>query len=549
MEKFAEKLQVHSAGMIRTQVWDEAIIDEMYEKDHIDLFVGGLDVRIPNWFLREKGCLSGDLKSVESKIVLKKLNAELEITIIDKQKSLIKIGSYIYKITSRYIDLQIFLTNPLYWVGNFSLLKFTGDSIFQWYRQSDPDNQIEFYTTADIIEMNELEFLKLQKIDSQNEISINGLNAAVIQLQSGEEEYSLFAANYLNKLMLDDTLPIFKLAKIILMRPQLTSYLSARKRMFVTVSKYLRTAELNFLFDTFLSRDKNILDESVIKEFVNNGKGIEYLETVEHQIEKDYDGINHTKDLKNSSLPGLFNLLCSLGIKHPARYKKIRQIFVRYQLSKNWKELSDLTKELRTKVRNEFRAWIGENKTIAVDIETGEEYGWEDVIKFEPNISGEDQKRIAKAISELPVLREAIFLFSKGIIVQLNNILPSGVWISHIGDYEYKSSFRVTVQTRFQGAYELIINLNKNLKQQEVNEEINWQILAGSRISGQTLASNFGGYWEEYDLWSEEYISGDTVQKFIKRSIRKKGFIICGLSLCGTRRQRIIISGNLPDTE
>lgn len=62
----------------------------MYEKDHIDLFVGGLDVRIPNWFFREKGCLSGDIKSVESKIVLKKLNSQLEITIIDKQKSLIK---------------------------------------------------------------------------------------------------------------------------------------------------------------------------------------------------------------------------------------------------------------------------------------------------------------------------------------------------------------------------------------------------------------------------------------------------------------------------
>lgn len=119
-------------------------------------------------------------------------------------------------------------------------------------------------------------------------------------------------------------------------------------------------------------------------------------------------------------------------------------------------------------------------------------------------------------------MREAIFLFSKGIIVQLNNILPSGVWISHISDYEYKSSFRVTVQTRFQGAFELIINLNKNLKPEEVREEINWQILSGSRVSGQTLASDFGGYWEDYDLWSEEYISGDTVQKFIKRSIRKK---------------------------
>lgn len=508
------------------------VIDEMYEKDHIDLYVSGLDIRIPNWFMREKGCLSGDIKLIDGKIVIKKLNTKLEVSIIDKEKSLIRIGSYIYKITSRYIDLQIFLTNPVYWVGNYALLKFTGDSVFQWYRQSDRDNKIEFYNTADIIEQNEIEFLKLQKIDSENEISLNGLNAAVIQLQSGEEEYSLFAANYLNKLMLDDTIPIFKLAKNILMRPQLSTYLNVRRRMFLIASKYLKTGELNSLFDTYLLRDKNLFDDSVINEFVQNGKGIEYLETVEEQIQKEFEFTLRSfseggrklskKDLRNSSLTGLLNLLCTLGIRHPARYKKVRQIFVRYQLIKDWNEVSELTKNLRTKVRNEFRAWLGENKRVAVDIETGEEYGWEDVLTFEPDISAEDKIRMLKAISELPVLREAIFLFSKGIIIQLNNILPSGIWISHIGDFDYKSSYRVTVQTRFQGAFELIINLNKKLKLEDVQEEVNWQILSGSRVSGQTLAEDFGGYWEEYDLWSEEYVSGDTVQKFIKRSIRKK---------------------------
>ncbi|MBU2492571.1 MAG: GNAT family N-acetyltransferase [Bacteroidetes bacterium] len=499
-----------------------SLINEMYQKDHIDLFVGGLDIRIPNWFLREKGCLSGDIKSAEGKIVIKKLNSELEITVIDRKKSLIKIGSFIYQLTSRYIDLQIFFTNPIYWVGNYSLLKFTGDSIFQWYRQSDPDSKIKFYSTEDVIDQNEYEFLKLQKIDTENEISINGLNIAVVQLQSGEKEYSFFAANYLNKLMYDDSLPIYKLTKQILLRPQLSTYLNVRRKMFLITSKYLKTPELNSLFDIYLLRDKNLLDDSVINEFVNNVKGIEYLETVELQIQKEFQEKYQRKDLRNSSLTGLLNLLCVLGIKHPARYKKIRQIFVRYQLVKDWPEVSELANKLRTRVRNEFRSWLGENKSVAVDIETGEEYGWNDVLTFEPDILEENKLRISKAISELPVLREAIFLFSTGIIIQLNNILPSGIWISHIGDFEYKSSFRVTVQTRFQGAFELVINLNKKLKLVDVQQEVNWQILAGSKVSGQTLAEDFGGYWEEYDLWSEEYISGDTVQKFIKRSVRKK---------------------------
>src|SRR5690606_20468715 len=105
------------------------------------------------------------------------------------------------------------------------------------------------------------------------------------------------------------------------------------------------------------------------------------------------------KDLrKSSSLIGLLNLLCNLGIRHPARYKKIRQIFVRYQLTKDWKEFSSLTGDLLTKVRTEFRAWLGENKNVAVDVETGNEYGWEDVLTFEPDILTEDKERITKVV-------------------------------------------------------------------------------------------------------------------------------------------------------
>ncbi|MGD8778653.1 MAG: GNAT family N-acetyltransferase [Ignavibacteria bacterium] len=500
------------------------VIDTMYEKDHIDLYISGLDIRVPNWFLREKGCLSGDIKAAEGKIVIKKLNSELKVSVIDKDKHLIRIGNYIYKITSRYIDLQIFLTNPIYWIGNDSLLKFTGDSIFQWYRQSAPDGKIEFYNTDEIIAPNEIDFLKLQKIDSEDEASLNGLNTAVVQLQSGQEKYALFAASYLNKLMLDDTLQIYKLTKNILLRPQLTTYKSVRRRMFLIASKYLKTSERNSLFDIYLARDKKLLNKNLIREFVKDGKGIEYLETVEFQIQKTFKERSRNSDFKNTSLQGLLNLLCSLGIRHPARYKQIRQIFVRYQLTNDWEEFSILAGDLLTEVRTGFREWLGENKTVAVDVETGEEYGWEDVLAFEPDVLPEDKDAITKAVIETPLIREAIFLFSKGMIIQLNNILPSGIWISHIGDLDYMTSYRVTVQTRYQGAFEFVININKKLSLNEVREEVNWQILASSKVSGQILAGGFGGLWDTYNMWTREYVSGGTVYKFIKRTFRKKDF-------------------------
>tara|TARA_B100000073_G_scaffold168877_1_gene139744 strand:+ start:161 stop:292 length:132 start_codon:yes stop_codon:yes gene_type:complete len=42
--------------------------------------------------------------------------------------------------------------------------------------------------------------------------------------------------------------------------------------------------------------------------------------------------------------------------------------------------------------------------------------------------------------------------------------------------------------------------------------KIKWLILMGSKSSGQTqLVEKFGGYWPEESIYTEEYITNDTV--------------------------------------
>jgi hypothetical protein len=79
-----------------------------------------------------------------------------------------------------------------------------------------------------------------------------------------------------------------------------------------------------------------------------------------------------------------------------------------------------------------FREWLGVNRKIAVDLETGEEYQWEDVITFDEGINPEDRQRIKNAILKTSVLREAVFLFSNGFLIRLDDILPGGIWISKL---------------------------------------------------------------------------------------------------------------------
>ncbi len=129
------------------------------------------------------------------------------------------------------------------------------------------------------------------------------------------------------------------------------------------------------------------------------------------------------------------------------------------------------------------------------DIETGEEYGWEDVLIFEEGLSDNEKKYLVDSISKTPLIREAIFLFSKGNLVRLSNILARGVWISKKGDEENATIFRVSIQTRHQGSFDILLKKNKNRESTEIKDEVNWLILAGSRYFMAELQKSKSGFF------------------------------------------------------
>jgi predicted GNAT family acetyltransferase len=65
------------------------------------------------------------------------------------------------------------------------------------------------------------------------------------------------------------------------------------------------------------------------------------------------------------------------------------------------------------------------------------------------------------------------------------------------------------------------MHLNKNLPPAKVREEIKWLILGGMNKKGERLLPHFGGYWEEYELWTEAFVPRDSVAKFLEKENRK----------------------------
>lgn len=499
----------------------DSTIQSMYQKDHIGIPIGKFEIKIPNWFLREKGALSRDIKMKNEVLSIPKLKASLIIKCADEDKGIFQIGNYKYEINSKQVDLQSILTNPFYWLGNIGLTDFTGNGIFQWYRKIEAEKEILFVDNTSGIKVTDGLRKSFVKILKGKEYSLLGLHYAAILLQSEYIADCESAALYFNDVLNDETNSVFRLASQLVFRSQLNSDLEIRRKLFRAGAQKLRKENFKKLLTSYLDINYDILDDELISHIDTISRGDENLFEIEQVLHHYMLRLKPKAALGKTPVPSLVRLLISFGVNHPLSYKQIRRLFLRYELYDSKKEIRTLANKARLELRAGLRGWLGLNLKVAIDSETGEEYRWEDVLVFEQDIPELEVQHLKRSLIQKPVIREAVFLFSGGVLVTLNNLLPGGVWISKLYALEDRTDYRVAVQTRFQGSYDITLHVYKDIPFKKVDEEIKWIIIAGTEIKGERLASRFGGLWEEYNLWTEEFSAGDSVARFIQRESRK----------------------------
>ncbi len=223
---------------------------------------------------------------------------------------------------------------------------------------------------------------------------------------------------------------------------------------------------------------------------------------------------------RSHAVASMLQLLAEYGSMHPARFEPLRHALVRVELLAASSAVRDEAGRAAERLAQGFRGWLGPVRRIAVDPEAGEEYRWDDVVTFEDGIDEDDRLRILEAISRTGLLREAVFLFSGDALLSLADIPPGGIWVSLLGRKHGKSVYRVTAHTRMQGSFDLALNLNRGQSAEELRSEMRWLIVAGGPDDRGALVEKFGGYWEEYDLWSEEFIAGETLDRVVNRLAR-----------------------------
>jgi len=483
------------------------------------LTVGGLDIVFPNWLFQALGLTAQDLRLEPERIALPTRGTAL--TVRRLQAGIALVGSSVYRHPPKEpLHLGVVLTTPRLWLANEELVDFAPLDVHLRERPGRAGEAIERKGRPAPGLADEAQKDAVLRALTASDLDLIDLHRAGQLLESSDEDGALDAVRLLERVVINEEGPITEPARELLRRAADSPFLAVRRRAFTVLVPVEREIRVLQTLQRFLASPGVLLDadtrEALCERTLTDARLQAFLDEA-HEAGRAADG-GRALDRRATAL---LKFLAAYGASHPSRYRTLRAFFVRQMLfggresfrQESWRALDELVRG--------FRHWLGATTRVAVDPESGQEYHWEDVVAFDDGVPPADRVRILDALRSTAFLREAVFLFSGGAVPRLGDIPPGGVWIRPLGTRHGKTVHRVTVQTRFQGSYDLAVNVNQGRTQEQVREEIRWLTLCGEPGGHDPLVEDFGGYWPKQDLWSEEFIPGESLDRTLKRLARQ----------------------------
>ena len=480
----------------------KTIISPLYEKNYSSLFYNTKEIRIPNWLIREIGTIKTNLNWD---------GVSLSISGQDKQLMLkwnndsILIGDFSYRVETDILQFDKYIQDPSLWLGNFQFTDFTEESIF---RLKEPKS----YDEIGLLKPSSNIRLPKVRLKKPANSMLAELHKIVRQFLSDDSK----VFNNLRNL-LDQEMGVWgEIALKTLLNYQSHPKPYFRIKLLESIAPILSGDRLVVLLkDSY--RFHRSIDSTKGFSFDIKRTNEEHYESFIKYLNKSYTFIAQKDEFDQDFIKIILLMVADFGILHPTRFIWARSELINWHLPNIPKPIYSTAQKAYYLLINGFRSWIGHSSSVTVDPETGKEYSWKNVIQFDDNVREPQRLRILKIINETSIIRESVFLFSKSFILSLSDIPIYGIWITLIDNKAEKSVFRILIKTRVFGTHNIIINLNENLEKEFLDEETKLLIKMSAGLGESSLVENFGGYWPEYGIYSEEYVQGETVAEHLQR--------------------------------
>ncbi len=491
--------------------WLETV-EKMYVQKHLALTVDGLFLRIPNWVLREMGVLQHEVALREG--ALHAGPRSMWVGADPAAPGALRLGDLAYTVEGSVLDLGALLARPGLWLGNDGLVTFLGDEAFHSLvaRRRRAGSEIRLdprvwpaprpARVARLVEETEVE-----------QISFHSLHAAG-ELLRAERPEARQAIAHLHLGLEGGRSEHAALCRALLRRAADSPDEEVRRRAFRALLPEEEAEETVSTLRLFLDRLGPLaLRDEDLAILGERGLSDSQVEVLLGTLSADA-ALERVRDLSDRRLlVGTMRLLTAHAVSHPRWYARVRVPLARLSLHED-EELAARAGEELDRLRRGFSHWVGPNLRLAIDAESGSEYGWKDVVAFEHGIGDRARELLLRAIADTTLMRASCFLFGRGALLSLADVPPGGATVTQLGTGHGKAVYRLSVHTRARETFDLAINLVSAMHPAELREEISWLLAAGAP---PPLVEAFGGYYPEYGIFTEEYIPGDHVARQVER--------------------------------
>ncbi len=470
------------------------VIDPMYEKSHISLIRSNYEIRVPNWLMREKSLTRRDI-SWDGKMI--KEYGLKEGLKLKWSKNLLIIGDFTYYTKDSIIDLEKLFRDPSLWIGNKSLIDFTGEIIFRLI-SFEPYHSISLFLNK--IPFNKMSNSVKEKMFNNDEYNLTLLHHAGIGLLNKNISTVSRAIKYLKNGLLYPNYNSLIQDQLIRLKhhPDEKVWGMAFQKLIPFIS--------GVMFIDLLQKTNNL---KILSQLDLNNFNFSHLKSIVLFLKK----LRYNSKLKNPEKEMaeiLITFITRLAINTPKFYSTVRGELTLWIFKHKTSSISKLAKSNLNILNKEFKNWINKN-VINNDSKL------KNLIQFDINIPSNLNKILKNVIDKTSLVYESIYIFSNGNLIQPKDIIKDGIWCTLIGKGHDKYVVRILVQLENKQAYNFVININENLDKARFELETNWLILLNAEINSDKLVETFGSFWPSHQIYSEEYIPGETVHQYLTR--------------------------------
>jgi long-chain acyl-CoA synthetase len=516
------------------------LIDSLYARSYVSLPVGGIEVRVPNWLLREKGLTADALYADPGAIRLQPTGDRLVITRIAGTQNRFRIGTYTYAIDpadarggQTTIDLDPILRIPRHWVGNVELVHFAGEELLRRPRRVvEPAGRIQAEGWQRPVLLQDLVRDRFAAAIGQDVRGPAGVHDAAALVLCARGEAAAGALEVLEGFLADPTSEEAALALGFVPLLRFHGDAAIRRRALVLRVERDRGAGAGDILRRFLATDPEILDDEIRRLILECDLGLEAIRSIfdlacDLEIGTDPWALGAGR----SRVRSVLRLAADIGIRWPARYEEARHALVRRSIDETDPEIRADARRERDRLGAGFRGWIATEPMGPIDPLTGDPMPWERIVGFDERIPAREQEIILRSLEESTLLRETCFLIGEDCLISRQDLQPGGIWVSDASQPETtgapeddgpacgigRRAVRMTVRTPDGRRFEFVVRFAGDAGPDETADQIDWMIRMGAVEHDRKLVASIGGYWSEYGIWTEEYVHDEPVLSSLRR--------------------------------